>query len=369
MRILHVIDTTGPGGAETIFAELADRIRGQGFESIALLRGRGWLSETLEARAIRTFFLDAKGSFNWRFLLGLRALIHREKVDLVQCHLLGSSVYCALARLLMGPPVVSTFHGAVDFSSTGRFAGIKYWLMNHAVSRYVAVSADLAERMKESGVATDGRTLVIHNGIDLSRYSRREARRALAERLGLPADAVLVGSLGNMRPAKAYDVLLRAAIDVCRTHNRVNFVIAGAIDDKAYRALREILDCDILKGRVHFLGFCEDAASFLNGLDVFVLSSSSEGFSIATVEALAAGLPVVATKCGGPEEILTDKETGLLVPVGEPAALAQAICSLVEDGILARSLGEVGRRSVAERFSIDTMIERYAGMYRQILSA
>ena len=364
-RILHVIDTTGPGGAETVFVELADRLRARGFESLALLRGRGWVWGALAERGIRTVILDAKGSFNTRYLIALQRLIRSENIDLIQSHLLGSNVYCAAAGLLTRRPVVATFHGSVDIDAAERFCRLKFGIMNRAVSHFVAVSDSLGQRIREQGVARRKPLSIIYNGVDLSRYDQPKHRLLVAE-LGLPPDAVLIGSLGNIRPAKAYDVLIRAAAALCPTDPRLHFVIAGHVKENVARPLYALIEALALQGRVHFLGFRADTASFLAGLDVFALSSSSEGFSIATIEAQAAGLPVVATRSGGPEEIITHGENGLLVPTNDPQALANALKKVLENPQLAASLAATGRKSARTRFSIDTMLAAYDALYRSL---
>lgn len=365
-RILHVIDTTGPGGAETIFVELADRMRQRGFESLTLLRGPGWVYDTLRQRGLEPFILDAKGSFNWRYLRDLAGLIRNERVDLVQSHLLGSNIYCAAAGGLARRPVVATFHGAVDVNPNERFRRIKFGLMNKTVSHFVTVSDSLKHAMQAAGLTADEHTSALYNGVDLSRYDIPRHRR-LTEELGLPRDALLIGSLGNIRPAKAYDVLIQAAGQVIQARPEAHFLVAGHINESVFRPLKTLMAELSLEDRIHFLGFRPDTAEFLRGLDAFALSSSSEGFSIATVEALAAGLPVVATRCGGPEEILEHGRTGLLVPANDPEALAEAISRVLSDKPLAESLSAAGRAKARSRFSIEAMLGGYETIYRGLL--
>lgn len=367
-RILHVIDTTGPGGAETVFVELADRLRARGYESLALLRGRGWVWDALAGRGICTEILDAKGSFNMRYLMALRRLIRSEDIDLIQSHLLGSNVYCAAAGWLTRRPVVATFHGSVDIDAAERFRRLKFGIMNRAVSHFVAVSDSLGQRIRAQGVARHKPLSIIHNGVDLARYEQPKHRSLVVE-LGLPPDALLVGSLGNIRPAKAYDVLIRAAAALCPADPRLHFVIAGHVKENVARPLHALIEALSLQGRVHFLGFRADTANFLASLDVFALSSSSEGFSIATIEAQAAGLPVVASRSGGPEEIITHRENGLLVPTNDPQALAAALREVLNFPELAESLAAAGRQSVQERFSMETMLDRYGAIYQTLRPA
>jgi glycosyltransferase involved in cell wall biosynthesis len=120
-------------------------------------------------------------------------------------------------------------------------------------------------------------------------------------------------------------------------------------------------------GNVHFVGFQEDSAAFLGQMDMFALSSSSEGFSIATIEAMATGLPVVATRCGGPEEILAHEQTGLLVPINNADALAQSLIRLLQDASLRSVLATQGKQHVSATFSLDTMLKGYGEIYVRLL--
>ncbi|EQD46462.1 Glycosyl transferase, group 1 domain protein, partial [mine drainage metagenome] len=142
--------------------------------------------------------------------------------------------------------------------------------------------------------------------------------------LDLPADAILVGAIGNIRAAKDYGNLLHAARALVDRSDRFRVVVAGQYGGTLADDLMRLRSQLGLEERVFFLGLRADVATVLHNLDLFVLSSRSEGFSIACVEAMACGIPVVATRCGGPEEIL-DARTGILVPAGNPSALADAV--------------------------------------------
>lgn len=360
--VLHVIDTTGPGGAETVFIQLADRLRAHGYRSVVLIRGPGWVRDELQRRGLTPLIIEAKGAFNWRFLRELVGVIRRERIDVIQSHLLGSNVYCALAGLLTRRPVIATFHGMVDVAPDERLRWLKFRLMNWGVRRFVAVSGGLRDAIRGEGLLNFAKTEVIYNGIDVARYGRSE-RRDLRRRLGLSDTATLVGSLGNVRPAKAYDVLIRAARGVVALHPEVHFVIAGDIRASLMAELEQLMIDEGVVGHVHFLGYMNDSAEFLAQMDLFLLSSTSEGFSISTIEALATGLPAVVTRCGGPEEIVTADVDGLMVAPGDPAALSEGLLALLGDNGRAERLAQAGRQRVRERFDVEAMLARYIALY------
>lgn len=360
--VLHVIDTTGPGGAETVFINLADRMRQRGYRSVVSIRGEGWVDDQLVARGLSPCVIDCKGSFNWRYVGDLLRLIRRERVDVIQSHLLGSNLYCAIAGLLARKPVVATFHGMVDVGPKERFRALKLWLMNRGVTHFVSVSKNLRDAIDREGLLDPSRCAIIYNGIDLARYGRSDSR-ALRNRLGLDDDAILIGSLGNVRPAKGYDLLIRAARRVVDSHPRAHFVIAGDPRSSLQRQLDALVAELGLQQHVHFIGFCDDSAGFLAQLDCFLLTSTSEGLSIATIEALATGLPAVVTRCGGPEEIVTPDEDALMVEPTE-TAIAAGLLRLLEERDLAARLGQAGRRNMQARFDIDAMLAAYEQLYK-----
>lgn len=362
--ILHVIDTTGPGGAETVFIQLADRLREYGYRSIVVIRGPGWVHDELKRRGLEPLIIPAKGAFNWRFLRQLRTIIRQQQVLCTQSHLLGSNVYCAMAGLLTNTPVVATFHGMVDVNPNERLRWLKLWLMNRGVRRFVAVSRRLQDNIEQQGLLAADKTEVIYNGVDVDRYRRADGG-GLRARLELPATALLIGSLGNVRPAKDYASLIRAARRVVDASPSAHFVIAGDTQSSLMPGLQALIAELGLGNHVHFLGHVSDSAEYLSQLDIFVLSSRSEGFSIATIEAMASSLPVVVTRCGGPEEIVVDGETGLMVEPENPQALATAILALIDEPALGTALSAAARRHVAETFSSQQMIERYIKLYER----
>lgn len=364
--ILHIIDTTGPGGAETVFIDLATRLPADQYRSLVVIRGKGWVYDTLRERGVTPVLLDAKGSFNWRYLLALRELIKREKVDLVQSHLLGSNVYSALVGLLTGTPVITTFHGAVDVSESERFMGLKFALVNKGSSSIVAVSDNLRREIAERTPLRADKTKVIYNGIDTADFER-EHSHDFRQRFGWDSTDLIIGSLGNIRPAKAYDVLLQAAALVDNgCHCR--FVIAGQGESKGkpsrlYRDLLELRASLNLEEKVEFIGFVDDPADFLSKVDMFLLSSTSEGFSISTIQAMASSLPVIATRSGGPEEILDHQQTGWLVAKDKPQVMADAITALCRDPGRRAELAQNAKTKVDQVFGLQTMLDAYQRLY------
>ena len=177
-----------------------------------------------------------------------------------------------------------------------------------------------------------------------------------------------MGAVGNIRPAKDYSTLLRAAQLVCNDFSGdVQFEIAGegsAEDVEALQALRNTLG---LQANVSFVGFVPDVRAFLRSLDVFVSSSVTEGLPLAVLEAAGAACPIVATRCGGNEEVLAPAGDDSLVPPRNPEVLARAIVSALADPHRARRSAVRVAKQVRARFSIEQMIRGYSKLYQQVI--
>ncbi len=369
-RVLHLIDTAGPGGAETVFLNLAHGFSGREWESFAAVPRVDWLHSALEAKGLRPLVLKTAGAFDWRYLRAITRTIQLLRPAIGQTHLLTTAVYGSIAGRVTGVPTVSTLHGSVDAPLHGAFRSAKFRLLNRREGKVVAVSDSLRDWLLSTTPLRADVIRVIPNGQDLSGlgpdpHSRQRIRREL----GLSEDDFVVGAVGNVRPSKDYATLLRAASELAGWfEGKLRIVVAGQEGGDLSRSLRDLRDSLGLEGTVEFLGFRSDARDLYAAFDLYVLSSSSEGFSLTVVEAMASGLPIVATRCGGPEEILRDGCTGLLVPVGDPRALAEAIHSLAHDRQRRAGLGADARADALARFGLQGMIDRYASLYREMLN-
>lgn len=362
--VLHLIDTAGPGGAETIFAQLADRM-GSFTKTVAVVPREDWLSAHLRALGIQPYVLPAKGSFNLPYLFKLIRLARRHDVRLIQTHLLGSAVYGAFLGLLIRTPVISVLHGPTDLKNPGRLPRLKARLIARYCSRIVAVSASTREALDNFGILPE-RSLLIQNGIDTMRYSPGRANDLRTE-LGLSSQDVLIGAVGNIRKPKAYEDLIEAAAMLLPSHPHVHLVIVGQGDDFALAALRSQALSLGIASRVHFIGFRQASPDLYRNLDVFVSSSRSEGLSLAFLEAMSTGLPVVATRSGGPQEVIEHGHTGLLVPVNDPEALSAALKSIIEAPELRQTVGAAGRDRVIGNYSLNSTLQQYKKLYRTLL--
>jgi glycosyltransferase involved in cell wall biosynthesis/O-antigen/teichoic acid export membrane protein len=323
-NVLHAIDTTGPGGAETVFMTLARRLDPSRFRSHVAVAGTGWLHDELRGQGFEPFIVGGQKGFDIAYLRRLIRIIRQQRIDIVQSHLFGSNLYCSLAGAITRVPVVCTFHGGVDVGHRGVLQSLKLEIINRCAKRIVSVSRNLEENLRSLGHLTASKSMVIYNGVDTNLF-KPVRDDSIRRQLGLDASDIVVGAVGNIRPAKSYETLLDAAAELKKASSRYKFLIAGQGKGELYERILARRSELKLEGTVFFLGFQADVPRLLNNFDVFVLSSRTEGFSIATIEAMACALPVIATRCGGPQEIIQHEHDGLLVDVDDGKQLAAAI--------------------------------------------
>lgn len=364
MRVLHVIDTPGPGGAEQVMLDLARGSNdGVQFISHAVISREGWLSDCLSAAMVPYTVVPTRGTFDLAYLTGLHGAMRTMHADLVHAHFPGPSIYAGAAASARGIPTVATIHGAVDIESIGRLRGLKLQLLRR-LTQPVCVSAELRDRLANTLGVGPQSVRHIANGVPLS--PAKSSHPPVASAQG--TRRIVVGSLGNVRPAKDYDTAIRAIAKLVEKHDiEVEYLVAGQPDTDrslwdAHHRLAERLG---VRDKIRFLGFVENTSRFLESLDVFVLCSRSEGHPLAMTQAMAAGLPIVATRCGI-ESLVVHGEQALLVDVGDHDALALAIRSIGASAPLAAALGTNARSLASERYGIERTIRSYQSLYREL---
>jgi glycosyltransferase involved in cell wall biosynthesis len=289
-------------------------------------------------------------------------LVRRVRPALVHAHSSKAGAVARLARpAFPRTPLVYTPHG---YAFAGYFESERERARYRAVERALAPFASLvlcvceAERRLAASIGPERRTRVVHNGIPAPAEAPvHPALEPLRER------GPVVGVVTLLRPGKGLETLVDALPEVTASYPSASVAVAGRGPDReaieAHAAERGVA------GALHLLGETAGPMPLLAGADVFVSASWAESFPYNVLEAMAAGVPVVATDVGGTAEAVVDGETGLVVPPRDPAALGAAIGELLADPARRERLGEAGRRRVAERFTVERMLEGTAEVYRQ----
>lgn len=363
--ILHLSSTSGPGGAEMIFSHLAASLDRSRFRSIVCLFRPGWLKDRCEELGIATHVVRINGMFDWRWVRDCLKLIRRENVALIHTHEFTANTYGTLVARLAGIPSVATVHGKSYYAEQLK-RRLAYRLVSR-VAHMIAVSHDLKRYLVRSVGIQGNRVSVIYNGIKVEDHPAPIVVTDCRRELELGQNEQVVGMVGSLYPVKGHEYLLESIPHVVRQCPRTTFLIIGRGELEV--SLKEKVKRLGLERHVRFLGLRRDVAKLLALMDIFVLPSLSEGLSIALLEAMAAGLPVVATNVGGNPELVVDGTTGYLVPPQKPEELAARLISLLSNKAHAQQLGQNGRKRVYEYFSLQHMITQYQELYTQRLGA
>ena len=363
MRIAQLIESDGPGGAERVVADLATHLQASGAQSVVFVpaKGEGWLARQVEGSgvAVESFHLDRP--FSPACARSLAAAFRRHRIEIAHSHEFSMAVYGAWASWLAGVPHLVTMHGSRYYA--GRLQRRVALRSALAVSkRTIAVSTGLAEHMSRDLWIPRARIAMVSNGVRRA----QPAPKTLREQLGLSADDRLLVAVGNLYPVKGHCHLIEAIALLAPSHPRLHLAICGRGDlaDSLAAQARE----NGVAPRVHLLGLRSDVAAIVAEADIFVMPSLSEGLPLALLEAMVAGCAIVASAVGEMGAALDHGAAGVLVPPGDPRALAVAIERLLNDPQLARTLGGRAAVKAAAEYEVSTMVRHYSSMYDVILT-
>lgn len=302
----------------------------------------------------------------------LVSLFRRERPAIVHTHTSKAGALGRLAAWLADVKVVvHTPHGHVFYGHFGRLASRLFLWVERGLARRTTALIALTEAERDEHLARRvGRAeqfSVVPSGIDLNRFRAAAGkRRVRPPGFDCPADALVIGSVGWLTEVKGHRYLIEAFARLKPVHPNLHLVIVGSGGlREAYLAL-----ADRAGGAeaLHLLGERQDVPDCLAGMDLFVLPSLNEGMGRVLIEAMAAGLPVVASRVGGVPAIVEDRRTGLLVPAGDAVALASALEELVQNPVWAQALGAAASRSIDERFGADAMVRAIESVYDRALA-
>ena len=365
IKICQLITELRPAGAERCVFELTRRLNKDLFDvRVAALRG-GDVADWLVAEGIPVDVLGVRGKWDVFKLRRLVHLLRNHRIDLLHTHLFHADLAGRLAASLAATPrVVHTVHVAESRFRPWQYAFARF--VGHRCDRIVCVSHAVREHHLAHSGLPSWKYLVIPNGIDAAAYAHDAALRASLRRAwGLADKQTLIAMVGRLDVQKGLDVALSAASHLAARGEPVDLVLAG---DGPQRTLVENFIAHGEGGaRCRWLGHIQDVRGLLSAADLFIMPSRWEGFGLAAAEAMAAGLPVIATRVPGLAEVVIEGQTGLLIEKDDSFALTAAIETLLADASLRRRLGQAGRQRVMEHYDIAANIAAHEQLYRQLM--
>ena len=366
-KILFLSHSSDIGGAEYCLFDLLQGLDQKKYEAIVALPGDGLLKGKLESLGCRTILLDLPFWIAWRrsashikrLLQSLpwgvaqcRQIIQKEGISLVYTNTI-SCPHGAIAAKREHKPHIWHIHEVLRGHKH-----FKPYLPDFLMALLVSLFSDRIIVPSETGKegikvkCQDGKIRVINNGVDLKKFNDMDSSQGIRKELGIGQDVKVVGMIGSVVEMKGYLEFVEAAKRVSKEMENVIFIAAGREFGLDGQKIRNRAKVSGISDKMRFIGFREDIADILHSVDLVVSASWIECFPKILCEAMAAGKAVVATRCGGPEEIVVDGVTGLLVPIKSPYNLAEAILKILRSEQVRKRMGEAGRARAEELLDV-----------------
>ena len=370
-HILMLRSGTGVFGAERVVLEMAAALPGFGYQAtVGVIEnhhpGHAALADAATAMGLPSLVFPCSGPFDVKTIWRIRRYIDEHGITVVNPHGYKANFYALAANTFRDIPLTATLHPWTenDYSLRARIYTWldKAWLGR--MDRLVAVSENVCSELHQRlpGAACH----VIPNGIDMQRFSLNGSFSidTYRQACGFSATDQIIGAVGRLVPEKGYGYLLEAVAVLATRHAGLRLLIVG--DGEQREQLENQAGELGISDRVHFAGVRDDIPELLEMIDIFCMTSLSEGLPMALLEAMAAGKPVVATSVGDIPNAVSTRDTGLLVAPGEPRALSEALQALLASPDSAARMGQAGRRFVTQRFGNQRMAEKYAALFNSL---
>jgi glycosyltransferase involved in cell wall biosynthesis len=360
--VVQIVLSLGRGGLETMAVDLAIGLERHGIRSVVVALDEGGVLETnLESASVEFAVLHGRRFKDPRFHLELAGHLRRFGASVVHTHMFAPLFHSLPAATLAGVRrIVHTEHSFEYLEPRPALRHMLRW-MSRRTQAFTLVGERMLPYYANTVRVSAKRLHVIANGIDAGRYQPPTNAAHLRSELGIPNDVFVIGSAGRLAPEKNYQMLFRAAAECRARGTPVHVALFGEGSERA--ALASEARALGIDTAISFLGWRTDLHRALAALDVFVLTSESEGLPLALLEAMAIGLPSVSTPVGDIPRILEEGRTGFFVGTGDSVSLAARLQDLASDPAKRRSMGELARQVVIDRHSHDAMVGQYLSAY------
>lgn len=362
MHIAQITYSLNIGGLEKLVTDLAKNLVGDGIQvSVYCLSNELTLLTTLTEANVQVFSIPKRKGVDFRLFGKLRKLLVENKVDLVHTHNVGAWIYGGIAALLAGKKVIHTEHSNV-FAHQNRLI-LSERVLSNFTSVIIGDSKKVRDHLVFQSKLPESKIETVFNGIDTDIF-RDDGTRSLRKTFkNIAEHDIVIGTVARLAAVKNQETMLEALKILTKRMPNIKLLMIG--DGPQKNALNAKATELNISDKVLFLGEREDIPQLLNCLDIFILTSLSEGLPLSVLEAMASCLPVISTRVGAIPEVVREGETGFLIEPKCPEALADAIERLATNPELRIAMGKKGRQRVIEEFSLKQMVDQYKKIYAQ----
>ena len=366
MNITHVVESLGRGGLERMVIDLVEAQLQQGHKClIVCLFNAGELAEEARGKGIECIVCSKKKGIDLSVIYKLRKAFKQNSTEVIHTHNAVAHYYAYFSSFMLKIKCfLNTRHGLGARDPNAKRE--KHYKSTLRRTNYVVAVCEAAKKkLIEDGIVDRERCVVVPNGIKVNSYISIKNKNSNNSALGKVKKSknLIIGSVGRLNWAKDYFTLLDSFKLLSEEYDHISLEIigGGALREKLQEHVSKIGVSDL----VELLGDKEDVKPFLSNMDIFVMSSVSEGYSIALLEACAVGLPIVATDVGGNSEIVQHGKNGLIVPPKDPVALAKNISALIQDKNMCKQFALLGQKWVLEHGNVSHMAKCYEKLYKK----
>jgi len=358
INLLYLINSFDIGGAEKAMSKIVSGLDKEKYNItvVALKMGSGQIVPEIEKSGIETVNLEAKNKFDFRIIFKLYKLLKDKKVDILWCSLFHATFLGRITGRLLKIPII------INWEHNERFYGFFRVFLNKITSLFsdiiVADSEKVALQVKNQLKIPFQKIKVIPIcGLDINNYFKIINKRNKSK--------CIVGSVGMLNEQKGYSYLIKSAKIVIQKYSKTEFIIAG--EGSSRSKLEQLISESNLTNSLKLLGYQSDIPKILSKVDIYVQPSLWEGLCITVIEAMASGLPVIASDVGGVSESVVNGRTGFLVPPKDPEILAKKIIHLIKNPNLRKEMGENGRKIAEKKYSTDKMMAKIENLLNEII--
>jgi len=365
IKVLHLVEDLKIGGLERVIESIVTGLDKDRYDAEVwcLVRG-GEIAQELIEKGITVKILGMKSYYDPLKIIALSRLMRREKIKILHTHGYFGSTFGRLAAILASVPVIITHVHSTYYGYSKRNLLFERFL-SFFTDKIVCVSVAVQKFVLEVEGINEKKTLVIYNGVE-DLFVREAKSEVSRKSFGISDSDIVVITVASLTPHKGHGVLIDAMHILSQEYQNLRLLIVG--DGPLRNDLAEYVMRLDLSRNIVFTGLRKDIYSLLKLSDIFVLPSlKREGLSIALVEAMACGLPVVGTSVGGNCEVIEENANGFLVTPGNPEELAVAIEKLISDKTVREKMGQMGRRIFEKKFTVTKMTESIESLYDKLI--
>ncbi len=364
IRLMHLIHELGTGGAENGIINIVNHIDHTRFKtSICAFAGGGSQTERVDMSRTDLAELNKHPGNDFTLPIRLCRLFRKWKPHIVHTHAWGTLCEGAIgAKLARVPVIIHGEHGTIQDRQRNIPIQRFFWNLTDQI---LSVSHAHRDRLAKTINYPSDKIEVIINGVDTVCFSAQKKNESIRKELGIDNKDIVIGTVGRLVPVKNHSMLIEAFAIISRRYSNIKLVLVG--DGPLKSELIKLSDSLEISSNVVFTGRRDDIPEILRCMDIFVLSSHSEGMSNTILEAMSSGLPVIATDVGGNPSLVDKDITGLLVESEKPGSLAELLSRLIDCPELRIKMGNAGRKRVEQKFSLQAMVKNYENLYMKLI--